>query len=83
MGLHGSPHSAVRLQQVCSCNLLFSGNIHGIRGEGHDGWVFIFKLGSRSLVVADGAAWITWGCWESEGVVADNSMNYLEHTYVE
>ncbi|NXA92028.1 HA1F protein, partial [Melanocharis versteri] len=71
------------LQQVCSCDLLFNGNIHGICGEGYDGWDFIFKLGSTSMVVSDGAAWITWRCWESEGLVADHKMNYLEDTYME
>ncbi|XP_015472008.2 major histocompatibility complex class I-related gene protein-like, partial [Parus major] len=52
---------ALGLQQVCSCDLLFNGNIHGISGEGYNGWDFIFRLGS-SLVVADGAAWMTWQC---------------------
>uniref|UniRef100_H0ZY44 Ig-like domain-containing protein n=1 Tax=Taeniopygia guttata TaxID=59729 RepID=H0ZY44_TAEGU len=38
---------------------------------------FIFRLGSRALVVADGAAWMTW---VRPGRPQDE---YLEHTYVE
>uniref|UniRef100_A0A8C3R0M5 Ig-like domain-containing protein n=1 Tax=Cyanoderma ruficeps TaxID=181631 RepID=A0A8C3R0M5_9PASS len=67
--------------RVAGCDLLSDGSVRGSSHHGYDGRDFIsFELGSRSFVVADGAAEITRRRWEHEGTETERLTNYLKHT---
>ncbi|NXY38833.1 HA1F protein, partial [Pomatorhinus ruficollis] len=66
--------------RVVGCDLLSDGSVCGSSRHGYDGRDFIsFDLGSRSFVVADGAAEVTRRRWEHEGTEAERLTNYLKH----
>ncbi|XP_017664946.1 PREDICTED: class I histocompatibility antigen, F10 alpha chain-like [Lepidothrix coronata] len=67
-------------QQGYGCDLLSDGSICGSHREAYNGRDFIsFELGSRSFVVADGAARITKRKWEHSGVMVERKTHYLEN----
>ncbi|NXK43853.1 HA1F protein, partial [Piprites chloris] len=68
-------------QRLYGCDLLSDGSVRGSLRYSYDGQDFIsFQLGSRSFVVADGAAQPTKRQWEHDGTVADYWTHYLGQT---
>lgn len=86
--LHGSVLSSFpglhMLQVVSSCDLLSNGVSMDLTGMAtRAGISSSFQLGPGSFAGSDGATWISQRCWESKGIMVEQTKHYLGHTWVE
>ncbi|NXC00244.1 HA1F protein, partial [Orthonyx spaldingii] len=68
------------LQRVYGCDLLSNGSVRVSYRYGYDEQdYFSLDPESRRCVPADGPAQVTTRCWNSDGVMVERWMNYVEH----